>query len=102
MSLFLNSDTAVRLYTDSTNVQIDGKNAVRKTNKNGSFYELSNIPAHELNSTHTVTIDGEVYKFSALSYCYKVVNNTNASPALVDLANAAFIYAMASYAYSLT
>ena len=100
ISLVLNSAASVRIYTGSSDVKIDGKTAVPKINKKGQYYELADIPAHRLSSLHTITIDGKEYEFSPLSYSYRAVNNPKASPALVDLANAIYIYAMAANAYS--
>ena len=99
ISLVVDSATAVRIYTDSSNVLIDGEEAAAITKKNGQYYELADIPAHKLCENHTVTIDGIDYKFSPMSYVYRVLNNENASNKLTEMAKATYIYAKAAEAY---
>ena len=99
ISLVLNSATAVRIYTDSTDVLIDGNEIIPCTTKYGKCYEISNIPAHQLLSWHTLTIGSQNYQFSPMSYVYRTVNSKSASNNLTDAAFAAYLYANAANEY---
>lgn len=99
LSLVLNSATAMRIYTDSDNVVYKGKKLTSKTSKYGKYYEIGNILAQKLSDKYTVVIDGTEYSVSPMSYVYKVLSNENASPALVDMAKAVYVYAKAAKEY---
>ena len=101
LSLVLNSATALRIYTDSTNVYFDGSanKATPKTKCGKQYYEINDIPAHQLFKKHTVTIDGTKYSFTPMSYVWRVINNPAASDKLVQVSEAAYLYAKAAYAY---
>ena len=99
LSLVLDSTTALRLYTESSNVLIDGNGATAKFKGKKKYYEISNIYAQNLCDKHKVTIDGVEYEFSPMSYVYRVLNNENASDKLIDMAKATYVYAKAAEAY---
>ncbi len=100
LSLVLNSKTAVRLYAEGSNVKLDKGDVIEPTSgKYGSYYEIRDIAANDLGKEHSITIDGQKYKFTPLAYAYRVLNNDDASPALKDIAKAAYIYAKASEAF---
>ena len=99
LSLVLNSQTATRVYTNSSNVLIDDKAADAKIKNEKQYYEITNIAAHQLCDMHTVTIDGAKYDFGALSYVYRVLNNKDSNDALVDMAKATYVYAVSANKY---
>jgi hypothetical protein len=99
LSLVLNSTTPVRIYTNSSNIKIDGVAINPETSKYGKFYEIPGVSAHKLCDKHTLTIDGTDYELRPLSYVYRVLNNDNASPKLIDIAKATYVYANAAKAY---
>ena len=99
ISLVLNSTTPVRIYTNSSNIKIDGVAINPGTSKYGKFYEIPGVSAHRLCDKHTLTIDGTDYELRPLSYVYRVLNNDNASPKLIDIAKATYVYANAAKAY---
>lgn len=89
ISLVLNSETAIRLYT---------KGASGGTSSYGSYYEIPGIAAHRLMDEHTVTIGGRTYKFSAMSYVYRVLTGKT-DKETSELARALYVYAKAAKAY---
>ena len=89
----------MRIYTDSDNVVYKGEKLTSKTSKYGKYYEIENILAQKLSDKYTVVIDGTEYSVSPMSYVYKVLTNENASPALVDMAKAVYVYAKAAREY---
>ena len=101
ISLLLNSETALRIYTESENVFIDDKKATAKYKDGKKYYEIPNIGAHQLSTSHKITIDGKDYSCSALSYVNRVLNNpkNEKNPLLTDMAKATYIYAKAAEAY---
>ena len=99
LSLVLNSATALRIYTDSKNVEYNGNKLASKVSKYGTYYEIDNIFAQKLSDKYTVVIDGKEYSISPLTYVYKVLSNKNSSPALVDMAKAIYVYAKAAKDY---
>ena len=101
ISLVLDSATAVRIYTESSNVLIDTHKADSYTKNGRKYYEISNIPAHRLCDEHTITIDGIDYKFSPMSYVYRVLDNVKYKEEdnITKIAKAAYVYAKAAEAY---
>ncbi|MBP5432594.1 BspA family leucine-rich repeat surface protein [Ruminococcus sp.] len=101
LSLVLNSAAALRIYTESDDVLIDGEKATAKYKGVNKYYEISNICAQKLSTPHKITIDGTDYKCSALSYVHRVLNNQNAknNTLLTEMAKATYVYAMAAEAY---
>ena len=101
ISLLLNSETALRIYTESENVLIDDKKATEKYKDGKKYYEIPNIGAHQLSTPHKINIDGKDYSCSALSYVNRVLNNpkNEKNPLLTDMAKATYIYAKAAEAY---
>ena len=101
ISLVLNSTVALRFYTDSNDMLIDGKKATAKYKDGKKYYEISNISAQQLCTSHKITIDGTDHSCSALSYVHRVLNNPDSkdNKLLTDMAKAAYIYAKAAMAY---
>ncbi|MBO4523735.1 MAG: hypothetical protein J5723_03540, partial [Ruminococcus sp.] len=101
LSLVLNSETALRLYTESDNVLVDNNNANEKFKSGKKYYEIPNIAAQQLSTPHKITIDGKDYSCSALSYVHRVLSNPNAkdNKLLTDMAKATYVYAQAAEAY---
>ena len=101
LSLVLNSAAALRIYTESDDVLIDGEKATAKYKGGNKYYEISNICAQKLSTAHKITIDGTDYKCSALSYVHRVLNNQNVkdNTLLTEMAKATYVYAMAAEAY---
>lgn len=98
-SLVLNSDTAVRVYTESNNFKVGTANGVSGTKNGKKFYAITNIPAHKLSTAIDISIDGTAYSLNPMSYVYRVLNNTSASPELTAVAKAVFVYADAAKNY---
>ena len=101
ISLVLDSENAVRIYTNGSDVKIDGKKAAICKSKYGKCYEIANIPAHRLTETHKLTVDGKEYTFSPMSYVYRVINSDSSSKKLKDAAWSVFMYAFAANEYML-
>ena len=100
ISLVLNSATALRIYTESKNVLIDGKKAAPKMKNGDQYYELSNIAAQRLLDRHTVSIDGREYSLTPMSYVYRIIKNDPArKDALEQAAASAYLYAKAAADY---
>ena len=99
LSLVLNSTTALKIYTGSSNVIIDGNKADAIIKNGKKYYEISNIYAQNLCDKHKIIIDGTEYEFSPMSYVYRVLNNENSSDTLKDMAKATYVYAKAAEAY---
>ena len=98
LSLVLNSTVALRFYTDNNDVIIDGKKATAKYKGDKKYYEISNICAQQLCTSHKIIIDGMDYSCSALSYVHRVLNNSEAenNMMLVNMAKSTYIYAKAA------
>ena len=99
ISLVLNSATAVRIYTNASGVKIDGNDITPKTTKYGKCYEISDIPAHKLLDEHTLTVDGQNYKFYPVSYSYRVFHYSEYRYDSFNIAKAFFGYAKAAKEY---
>lgn len=99
LSLILDSETAVRIYTNGSGVKIDGQAVTPYMSKYGKCYEIANIPAHQLINTHTLTVDGMEYTFSPMSYVYRVMNSESPDK-LREAAWAVFLYATAADEYN--
>ncbi|MBR5683495.1 MAG: BspA family leucine-rich repeat surface protein [Ruminococcus sp.] len=99
LSLILDSETAVRIYTNGSGVKIDGQAVTPYMSKYGKCYEIANIPAHQLINTHTLTVDGMEYTFSPMSYVYRVMNSESTDK-LREAAWAVFLYATAADEYN--
>ncbi|MBQ6170185.1 MAG: BspA family leucine-rich repeat surface protein [Ruminococcus sp.] len=99
VSLVLGSETSLRFYTLSDNVRIDDAKATAKTGQFGRYYEIKNIPAHELLKPHKLTVDGNDYTVTPMAYVYRVLDNSAASNKLKDVAKAVYVYAKAAETY---
>ncbi|PWJ14176.1 BspA family leucine-rich repeat surface protein [Ruminococcus flavefaciens] len=99
VSLVMGSETSLRFYTLSDNVRIDDAKATAKTSQFGRFYEIKNIPAHELLKPHKLTVDGNDYTVTPMAYVYRVLDNSAASNKLKDVAKAVYVYAKAAETY---
>lgn len=123
ISLVLDSNTAVRLYingasegdtasyTSSRSVMDSAydssEDAIEEVSgdveaeegANGVYFEIPNITAISLMNDITLSYGGEEYKFSPLSYCYRVKNRSDADEKTVTLAAAFFDYALWANTY---
>ncbi|WP_297959024.1 BspA family leucine-rich repeat surface protein [uncultured Ruminococcus sp.] len=101
ISLVLNSATSFRIYTDSKSVVFDDSTvkATPKKKDGKQYYELPDIPAQQLLTAHTVTIDGHKYTFTPMSYVWRVINKASTNQKLVDAASAAYLYGVAALDY---
>ena len=124
ISLVLDSTTAVRLYIDGaskgdvanytsdryitdSHVYYDSDEAVEEVSgnveaeegANGIYFEIPNITAISICGYTTLSYGGEKYKFSPLSYCYRVKNRSGADEKTVALSNAFFDYAIYANIY---
>jgi len=100
VSLVLGSETSLRFYTDVDNVRLDDAKATAKTGQFGRYYEIKNIPAHELLKPHKLTVGGNEYMVTPMAYVYRVLNNSAASDKLKEVAKAIYVYAQAANAYN--
>lgn len=108
-SLVLKSETALKLYFDAgTQVTITDKNGnqlgendyVTASDDSEVYYKIENIAAHELGDEYTVSVGEDVLgTVSALTYCYKVSQNVNASDSLKNVVNALYGYYTAAKTY---
>lgn len=99
VSLVLGSETSLRFYTLSDNVRIDDAKATAKTSQFGRYYEIKNIPAHELLKPHKLTVGGNDYTVTPMAYVYRVLDNSASSNNLKDVAKAVYVYAKAAETY---
>lgn len=123
ISLVLDSNTAVRLYINSASegdtasytssrsvmdsaynssedaIEEVSGNVEAEEGANGVYFEIPNITAISLMNGITLSYGGEEYKFSPLSYCYRVKNRSDADEKTVTLAAAFFDYALWANTY---
>jgi len=106
ITLILNTRTAFRLYfksdsIDSYSFVLDG-NEVKPSyiaDENLYYIELPDIHAKELDTMHTLTINGECdISFSALSYAYAVIK-ADSDTNIVNVCKALYMYNEAANAY---
>ncbi|HOO07171.1 MAG TPA: hypothetical protein PLH83_11905 [Ruminococcus sp.] len=103
ISLVLDEKTAIRLYVKG--VQPDGENLKpsKQANKDvyPSYYEIAGLTPDKLADEQTVTIGGVDYKFSALSWANRILNQENPSEKNRNMAKAVTAYYLAAHYYYL-
>ena len=106
MTLILETETTLRLYFKSDNIgnytfRLDGADVTLNTiAEEGLYYvEIANISAKDLDTMHTLEINGEcTLTFNALSYAYATVNaDTNEN--ICNVVKALYKYNDAANAY---
>ena len=99
ISLVLDSKTAVRLYVQGDNTGEESKVSSTKE-QYPTYHEITGLLPQNLADEHTITVGGDDYKFSALSWCCRVLENTNANQKNVNMAKAIVAYYTAAKAYT--
>ena len=100
ISLVLDSETAVRFYTDGADVKINGEEVDSIDSKYGKCYEMANIPAHNLLKTYELIVDGKEYSFSPMSYAYRVISSKSSNKKLKEVALTTYMYGLAADEYA--
>lgn len=105
ISLVLDSKTAIRLYLKG--VQPDESNGLmpsKQANKDEypSYYEIEGLTPDKLAKEQSVNIDGTTYKFNALAWANRILNNFSASDKNVRMAKAIMAYYLAARDYANT
>ena len=99
ISLVLDSKTAARLYVkdDAT-----GEESTISSTKADypSYHEITGLLPQNLADEKTITVGGIDYTFSALSWCYRVLNNTEATEKNITMAKAIMAYYEAAKNYT--
>ena len=101
ISLVLDEKTAIRLYVKG--VQPDGENLKpsKQANKDvyPSYYEIAGLTPDKLADVQTVTIGGTEYKFSALSWANRILDQEDPSEKNLNMAKAVTAYYLAAHDY---
>ena len=101
ISLVLDEKTAIRLYVKG--VQPDGENLKpsKQANKDvyPSYYEIAGLTPDKLADEQTVTIGGTEYKFSALSWANRILDQEDPSEKNLNMAKAVTAYYLAAHDY---
>lgn len=106
MTLILETETTLRLYFKSENIgnytfKLDGSDVTLNTiAEEGLYYvEIANISAKNLDTMHTLEINGEcTLTFNSLSYAYAVLKTSN-NDDLCNVVKALYKYNEAANAY---
>lgn len=99
LSLVLDSKTAARLYVkDDTTGAESTINATKADYP--TYHEVAGLLPQNLADEQTINVGGTDYKFSALTWCNRVLNNTNASTKNVNMAKAIMAYYTAAANYT--
>ena len=109
-AVVLNSETAVRVFyngdeTTATHYGWDDEGELitvgtlnKKHNADGDYFEVANIPAHELADVFVLKIGTETIMISPISYGY-LVKTKSSDETLKTLCCAFYDYAKAAEAY---
>jgi hypothetical protein len=99
LTLVLDSKTAARLYvkgdTTGTDSTINATKAEYPT-----YHEITELLPQNLADEQTITVGGTDYKFSALSWCNRVLTNGSASQKNINMAKAIMAYYQAAKNYT--
>ena len=99
LSLVLDSKTAARLYVkdDAT-----GEESTISSTKADypSYHEVTGLLPQNLADEQTITVGDTDYKFSALSWCNRVLNNADATEKNITMAKAIMAYYEAAKNYT--
>lgn len=99
LSLVLDSKTAARLYIKGDDTGTESTISSTKADY-PTYHEVAGLLPQNLADEQTITVGGVEYKFSALSWCDRVLNNTSASTKNVNMAKAIMAYYTAAKNYS--
>ena len=99
LSLVLDSKTAARLYVKDDTTGAESAFASTKADY-PSYHEVAGLLPQNLADEQTITVGGTDYKFSALTWCNRVLNNTSASQKNVNMAKAIMAYYTAAKNYT--
>lgn len=99
LSLVLDSKTAARLYVKGDTTGTESTFSATKE-QYPTYHEVTGLLPQNLADEQTITVGGRDYKFSALSWCYRVLSSTSASQKNVNMAKAIMAYYQAAKAYT--
>ena len=99
LSLVLDSKTAARLYVKDDTTGAESTISSTKADY-PTYHEVAGLLPQNLADEQTINVGGTDYKFSALTWCNRVLNNTNASTKNVNMAKAIMAYYTAAKAYT--
>ena len=101
LSLVLDSKTAARLYVKGDESGTESTINATKADY-PSYHEVPGLLPQNLADEQTINVGGTDYKFSALSWCSRVLTNDSASQKNVNMAKAIMAYYTAAKAYTAT
>ncbi|MCR4794457.1 MAG: Ig-like domain-containing protein, partial [Ruminococcus sp.] len=98
-SLVLDSKTAARLYVKGDDTGTESTISSTKADY-PTYHEVTGLLPQNLADEQTINVGGTDYKFSALSWCNRVLTNGSASQKNVNMAKAIMAYYTAAKNYS--
>ena len=99
LSLVLDSKTAARLYVKGDESGTESTISSTKADY-PTYHEVTGLLPQNLADEQTINVGGTDYKFSALSWCNRVLTNGSASQKNVNMAKAIMAYYTAAKNYS--
>lgn len=96
-------DQAVATGDNATYKEVgttDETDITDKTNANGVYYEIPELLPTDLNTEYTVTFGTKTYKFSALSWAKRVMENLASSDKNKAMANVLYQYYTTANAFA--
>jgi len=98
LSLVLDSKTAARLYVKDDTTGTESTISATKADY-PTYHEVAGLLPQNLADEQTINVGGTDYKFSALSWCSRVLTNDSASQKNINMAKAIMAYYTAAKAY---
>ena len=99
LSLVLDSKTAARLYVKGDDTGTASTISSTKADY-PTYHEVTGLLPQNLADEQTINVGGTDYKFSALSWCSRVLTNGSASQKNINMAKAIVAYYEAAKAYT--
>lgn len=99
LSLVLDSKTAARLYVKGDTTGAESNFSSTKADY-PTYHEVTGLLPQNLADEQTITVGGTDYKFSALSWCSRVLTNGSATEKNVNMAKAIVAYYTAAKNYT--
>ena len=99
ISLVLDSKTAARLYVKDDATGTESTVSATKADY-PTYHEVTGLLPQNLADEQTITVSGTDYTFSALSWCYRVLNSTSVSQKNINMAKAIMAYYTAAKNYA--
>ncbi len=99
LSLVLDSKTAARLFVKGDDTGTESTINATKADY-PTYHEITGLLPQNLADEQTITVGGTDYKFSALSWCNRVLTNGSASQKNINMAKAIMAYYTAAKAYT--